>query len=154
LSPGSLWCEFCWFVKVVEVPALGEAMAGRFVMAMFVLETLMEGGILAVLGAMVERPTIESSLLGVVFEMSEAEALPVMLFLVEAPVVDLSLSPSATVGSLAMYPCSRFLGRLPLHPCLQCVSWGRLRQLFFYRFFVSAAVAFFSWFFCLYCCLC
>jgi hypothetical protein len=32
------------------VPALGEAMAGRFVMATFAPETLMEGGILAVLG--------------------------------------------------------------------------------------------------------
>ncbi len=30
--------------------ALGEAMAGRFVMATFAPETLMEGGILAVLG--------------------------------------------------------------------------------------------------------
>ncbi len=50
LSPGDPWREFCWFVKVVEAPALGEASAGRFVMAMFVPETLMEGGILAVLG--------------------------------------------------------------------------------------------------------
>jgi hypothetical protein len=102
LSPGNPWREFCWFVKVVEVPVLGEAMAGRFVMATFAPETLMEGGILAVLGVAVEGSRMESSLLGVVFEMSAAAALPVMLFLVEAPAVDLSLSTSVVARSSAM----------------------------------------------------
>jgi hypothetical protein len=48
------------------VPALGEAMTGRFVMATFAPETLMEGGILSVLGVMVEGLRTESSLLRVV----------------------------------------------------------------------------------------
>jgi hypothetical protein len=75
LSPGNLWREFFWFVKVIEAPALGEAMAGRFVMATFLPETMMEGGILAVLGAAVEGLMTEASLLEVVFEMSVAAAL-------------------------------------------------------------------------------
>ncbi len=81
------------------MPALGEAMVGRFVMATFAPETLIEGGILAVLGVMVEGSTTQSSLLWVVFEMSVAAALPGTLFLVEAPTVDLSLSASVVAGS-------------------------------------------------------
>jgi hypothetical protein len=84
------------------VPALGKVMARRFVMAKFAPETLLEGGILAVLGATVEGLTTESSLLRVVFEMSVVAALPAALFLVEAPSMDLSLSTSVAVGSLAM----------------------------------------------------
>ncbi len=70
----------------------------------------MEGGLLAVLGAMVERLMAESSMLGVVFEMSVAAALPGMLFLVEVPAVDLSLSTSVVVGSLAMSSLFKVLG--------------------------------------------
>ncbi len=61
------------------MPALGEVMAGKFVMAMFAPETLMEGGTLAVLGAMVEGYRTDSSLLGAVFEISAAAALAVTL---------------------------------------------------------------------------
>jgi hypothetical protein len=61
LSPGNLWHEFCWFVKVIKKKALGEeATAGRLAMATFVPET-MEGGILAMLGATVEGLMAESS---------------------------------------------------------------------------------------------
>jgi hypothetical protein len=61
LSPGSLWLELCWFVKVIEKKALGKVIAGRYVMALFVPETLMEGIILAVLGATVEGSRTVSS---------------------------------------------------------------------------------------------
>ena len=47
----------------------------------------MEGGILAVLGAMVEGSKMESSLLGAVFELSTTAALPVTLLLDEAPTI-------------------------------------------------------------------
>ncbi len=80
-------------------------MAGRFVMALFAPETLMEGGILAVLGAMVEGLRTKSSLLGAVFEMSVAAALPVTLLLVEAPTMDLSLSN---------FNCGKILGNFIL----------------------------------------
>ncbi len=88
MSPGNLWHEFCLFVKVIQKKAHGEAMARRFVMASFAPETLMEGGILAVLGATVEGLIMASSLLGVVFDISAVAALPAMLFLVEAPTMD------------------------------------------------------------------
>jgi hypothetical protein len=123
-------------------------MAGRFVMARFAPETLMEGGILAVFGAMVEGSKTESSLLGVVFDMSAVAALSAMLFLVEVPTVDWSLSTSVSAGSLAMsslfkvlgtsaaasLPAMRFLGKDP-------------GVLFVTASFVSAAVAFFFRFF-------
>ncbi len=92
------------------MPALGEAMAGWFVMARYFPETLMEGGISAVLGAAVEVSTAESSLLGAVFEMSVVAALLGTLFLVEAPAVYLSLSTSAAVGSLSMSSLFEVLG--------------------------------------------
>ncbi len=110
LSPGNLWHEFCGFVKVVEAPLLGEAMAGRSVMPTIVPETLMEGGILAVLGGTVKGSRTESSLLGVVFEMSAAAALPVSFLLVEAFAVDLSLSTSVAARSPAMSSLFKVLG--------------------------------------------
>ncbi len=79
-------------------------------MATVAPETLMEGGILAVLGATVEGLTTESSLLGVEFKMSAAAALPGTLFLVEAPAVDLSLSTSVSAGSSAMSSLFKVLG--------------------------------------------
>ncbi len=85
-------------------------MAGRFVMARFAPETLMEGGILAVFGTMVEGSKTESSLLEVVFDMSAVAALPATLFLVEAPTVDWSLSASVSAGSLAMSSLFKVLG--------------------------------------------
>ncbi len=57
-------------------------------MALFAPETLMEGGILAVLAARVEGLRMEYSLLGAVFEMSVVAALPMKLLLVEAPAVE------------------------------------------------------------------
>jgi hypothetical protein len=147
LSPGNPWCEFCWFVKVVEAPALGKAMVGKFVMTTFAPETLMEGGILAMLGAMVEGLRTESSLLGVVFEMSAAAALPVTLLLVETPAVDLSLSTSVAARSLAMPSSFKVLGTsvatsLPA----MCFLGEDLVVLFLTPSFVSTAVAFFFWF--------
>jgi hypothetical protein len=89
---------------------LRKAMAGRFVMALFALEILMEGGILAVLGAMMEGSRTKSSLLGVGFEMSAVTALPVTLLLVRAPANELSLSTSVTRRSLAMSSSFKVLG--------------------------------------------
>ncbi len=115
---------------------LGEAMAGRFVKAMFVPETMMEGGILAVLGVTVEGATT--------FEMSAAAALPAMLILVEAPAMDLSLSTSVVVGSLAMSSLFEVLGTsaaasLPA----MCFSGEGPWVLFLTAYFISTAVAFF-----------
>ncbi len=84
MSQVNPWREFCWFVKVIEKKALCEVIAGRFVMATIVPETLMEGGILAVLGAMVEGLTTKFSFLELVFDTSVVAALPATLFLVEA----------------------------------------------------------------------
>ncbi len=70
----------------------------------------MEGGILAVLGATVEGLRTESSLLGAVFEMSVAAALPMMLLLVEAPAMELSLYTSVTARSLVMSSSFEVLG--------------------------------------------
>jgi hypothetical protein len=130
------------------VPAVGEAMAGRFVMAMFAPETLMKRGILAVFGAMMEGSRMESSLLGVVFEMYAAAALPVMLLLVETPAVDLSLSTSVAGRSLAMSSLFEVLGTsaatsLPV----MCFLGEGLEVLFLISYVVSAAIAFFFCFF-------
>ncbi len=148
MSPGNLWCEFFWFVKVIEAPALGEAMAGRFVMATILPETMMERGIL------VEGSTTESSLLGVVFEMSVVAALSGTLFLVKAPTVDMSLSTSVAAGSLVVSSLFEVLG------ASAAASWptffwgGGSSSSFFHCFFLSAAVAFFFRIFCQYphCC--
>ncbi len=117
-------------------------------MAKFAPETLMEGGILAELGAMVEGLTTESSLLGVVFEMSAAAALPAALFLVEAPVVDLSLSTSVVVGSLAMSSLFKVPGTSAAAslPAMCFLGEGPV-VLFLTASFASMLVAFFFWFF-------
>ncbi len=117
-------------------------------MATFAPETLMEGGILTVLEAMVERSTTESSLLGVVFEMSAAAALPVTLFLVEAPAVDLSLSTSVAARSLAMSSLFKVLGTsAAMFLPSMCFLGEGLAVCFLTPSFVSAAVAFFFHFF-------
>ncbi len=110
-------------------------MAGRFVMAIFKPETLMEGGILAVLGAMVEGLRTKSSLLGAVFEISAAAALPVMLLLDQPPLWNDPYPLQLRQDPWQCHPCLRFLGCLQLHPCLQCVSWGRVWRFFFNHFF-------------------
>ncbi len=119
-------------------------MAGRFVMTTFVPETLMEGGILAVLGTTVEGLTTESSLLVVLFEIFAVAALPGTLFLVEAPPMDLSLFTSVAAGSLAMSSLFEVLGMsvatsLPA----MCFLGEGPALLFLNTSFVSAAVAFF-----------
>jgi hypothetical protein len=124
-------------------------------MATVAPETLMEGDILAVLGATVEGLRMESSLLGVVFEMSAGAALPVTLFLVEALAVDLSLSTSVVARSLAMSSLFKVLGTSAAAslPAMHFLGEGRV-VLFFTSSFVSAAVAFFVWVLCLYCLRC
>ncbi len=117
-------------------------------MATFAPETLMDGGILAVLGVTVEGSRMESFLLGVVFEMSAVAALPMTLFFVEAPTMDLSLSTSVTARSLAMSSLFEVLvtsaaASLPA----MCFLRESLAVLFLTASFVSAAVAFFVWIF-------
>ncbi len=134
---------------------LGEAMAGRFVMAMFAPETLMKGGIFAVLGATLEGLRIESSLLGAVFEISAVAALPVTLILEEAPAMVLSLSTSDVARSLVMSSLFEVLGTsaaasLPA----MCFLGEGLAVLFLITSFVSMAVVFFFCFFCPYRCCC
>jgi hypothetical protein len=115
-------------------------MAGWFVMALFVPETLMEACILAVV----------EGLIGVVFEMSAAAALPVMLSLVEAPAVELSLSTSVAARSLAMSSSFEVLGTSAAAslPAMHFLGEG-LAVLFKITSVVSAAV-----FLCPYCCCC
>ncbi len=136
--------EFCCFVKVIEKKALGKAMAGRFAMAMFTPETLMEGGILAVLGVTVEGSLMKSSLLGVVFDMSAEAALPATLFLVEAPAMDLSSSASVSAESLAKSSLFEVLGTSAAAslPAMCFLGEGPV-VLFVTVSFISAAVAFF-----------
>ncbi len=137
-----------WFVKVVEATALGEAMAGRFVMATFAPETLIEGGILAVLRAIVEGLRMESSLLGVVFEISVAAALPVTLLLGDAPAVELSSSTSAAARSLAMPSLLKVLGTSAAASMpATCFMGEGVAVLFLITSFVSAAEIFFFRFF-------
>ena len=145
--------EFCCFVKVIEKKALGKALAGRFAMAMFTPETLMEGGILAVLGVTVEGSLMKSSLLGVVFDMSAEAALPATLFLVEAPAMDLSSSASVSAESLAKsslfevlgmsaaasLPTMCFLGEGPVVPFVT-VSFISAAVAFFFRVFMPISL--------------
>ncbi len=123
-------------------------MTGRFMMASFAPETLMEGNILAVLGVMVEGSRMESSLLGIVFEMSAVAALPETLLLVEAPAVDLSLSTSVAARSLAMSSLFEVL-RMSVAVSLpaMCFLGEGLVVLVLIPSFVSTAVAFFFRFF-------
>ncbi len=119
-------------------------MAGKFVMALFAPETLMESGILAMLGVAVEGSRTESSLVGAAFEMSAAADLRVTLLLVEAPTVELSLSTSVTARSLAMSSSFEVLetsaaASLPT----MCFLGEGLAVLFFITSFVSAAFVFF-----------
>ncbi len=100
------------------------------------------------LGATVEGSRIRSSLLGVVFEMSEAAALPVTLFLVEAPVVDLSLYTSVMASTLAMSSLFKVLGTFAAASLpVMCFLGEGPAVLFLTTSFVSAAVAFFAWVF-------
>jgi hypothetical protein len=71
---------------------------------------LMKGSILAELGVMEEGLRTESSLLGVVFEISVVAAFLVTLLLDEAPAVELSLSSSVAARSLAMSSLFKVLG--------------------------------------------
>jgi hypothetical protein len=123
-------------------------------MATFLPETLMKGGILAVLGATVEGSTTESSLLGVLFEMSAAAALPGMLFLVEAPAVDLSLSTSIAAGSLAMSSLFKVLGTSAAAFLSVMCFLGEGLAVFFNCFFCLRGSSFLLLVFCPYCHCC
>ncbi len=100
------------------------------------------------LGATVEGSRTESSLLGVVFEMSAVAALPGTLFLVKAPAMDLSLSTSVVTGSLAMSSLFKIFGTSAAAslPTMRFLGEGPA-VLFLTASFVSMAVTLFFWVF-------
>ncbi len=119
-------------------------------MATFLPETLMEGGILEVFGATVEGSMTESSLLDVVFEMSAVAALSGTLFLVEAPAVDMFLSTSVAEGFLAMSSLVGVLGTSAAASLPAMCFLGEGPAVFFNRFFILCGSSFLILGFCPY----